>query len=734
MSDFKSDREPRSDSHAGSAGAPELSPAGSSVMRKSLRNASYDDAVQMLSPGGEAAVAASGLQGPSMALPAAGRIGSTLGADVSNVQAYSGPAAQAACQSLGAEAYTMGGQVAFGTTSPSVGLQAHEAAHVVQQRGGATPAVQRKGGTGGDVQLEAEADQAAEAVEGGPTEEDKAAEEARVAKAQADYEALLGETIGGALFEQIREHLSADDLLGYAKQGTQAAADNIGSLGDLIGSAGENWDGAAATKFLEALGPKIQELANGWLESDSGQGVMTKISQWVEESPGGVTAIAATIGALAIGAAIAAYMANMDPPEFGHMFKIGDSGLAVGGKIDVGAVQNLAVQAATLTVRYQREGLNIEASSSYDDDEGFSGQLSMKGEADLGSAGLTGEGLMTIAEDGTVHVKVTGGINTVIAGTPVEAGMHAVTGDEAAVGGSLVIGDEAFAQRLTGTFSLGSSDFTLRTEYGNDTLKYFEQYQMGESGLTTTEGLTLAHDTTKFTYGATSGPEGDGSTMRLEDSSIGGSGVSAYGQIGTGSQEGYQLGLGYRNDLFRTQFDLAMGETTTLGTETSLTTPEGVTAGFGAKLDLDESLLQDFHVKFGFTDPDEFRGFLLQYRLNWASDNAQYQHQVDAMMEQSIGIVNTRLSGTLKWDDDGVSGGGIEALAGVPVGGGFQVLSGLGYQATMNDEAGVQHRPQISAGLQYQSVNLLLDWQPPVDSSMPDAGVFGLRAVIPLGR
>lgn len=63
--------------------------------------------------------------------------------DVSGVEAHvGGSAATSATRALGAEAYATGNQVAF-QGAPSLHTAAHEAAHVVQQRGG----VQLKGGT-----------------------------------------------------------------------------------------------------------------------------------------------------------------------------------------------------------------------------------------------------------------------------------------------------------------------------------------------------------------------------------------------------------------------------------------------------------------------------------------------------------------------------------------------------------------------------------------------------------
>ena len=66
-----------------------------------------------------------------------------LGHDLRQVKAYLGTEADGAARGMGAEAYTTGGRVAFGT-NPSLRTAAHEAAHVVQQQAG----VQLSGGVG----------------------------------------------------------------------------------------------------------------------------------------------------------------------------------------------------------------------------------------------------------------------------------------------------------------------------------------------------------------------------------------------------------------------------------------------------------------------------------------------------------------------------------------------------------------------------------------------------------
>ena len=81
-------------------------------------------------------LAAQGIQGSGGALPHLDTIQNSFGRhDVSGVQAHTDSAAQSASEAMGAQAYASGNSVAFGGT-PSLHTAAHEAAHIVQQRGG----------------------------------------------------------------------------------------------------------------------------------------------------------------------------------------------------------------------------------------------------------------------------------------------------------------------------------------------------------------------------------------------------------------------------------------------------------------------------------------------------------------------------------------------------------------------------------------------------------------------
>ncbi len=114
------------------------------------------------------AQAARGTGGGSRELPHREAIQQSFGHhDVSGVRAHVGGAAQEAAGAMGARAYASGDDVAF-ASEPDLHLAAHEAAHVVQQRGG----VRLSGGVGraGDS-YERHADAAADLVVRGESAE-----------------------------------------------------------------------------------------------------------------------------------------------------------------------------------------------------------------------------------------------------------------------------------------------------------------------------------------------------------------------------------------------------------------------------------------------------------------------------------------------------------------------------------------------------------------------------------
>lgn len=85
-------------------------------------------------------LADAGVRGATSPLPHADRIARSFGPgfDVSNARARVGGAAAEASRAMGAEAFSTRGNFAAFASAPSLRVAAHEAAHIVQQRGGLT--------------------------------------------------------------------------------------------------------------------------------------------------------------------------------------------------------------------------------------------------------------------------------------------------------------------------------------------------------------------------------------------------------------------------------------------------------------------------------------------------------------------------------------------------------------------------------------------------------------------
>jgi len=113
--------------------------------------------------------AARGTATSSTALPHADTIQRAFGRhDISGVQAHTGGEAAASTRDMGAEAYASGNHVVLGERGGDLHTVAHEAAHIVQQRGG----VQLKGGVGAEGdQYERHADAVADQVVQGKSAE-----------------------------------------------------------------------------------------------------------------------------------------------------------------------------------------------------------------------------------------------------------------------------------------------------------------------------------------------------------------------------------------------------------------------------------------------------------------------------------------------------------------------------------------------------------------------------------
>ncbi len=168
-------------------------------------------------------IAAAGVAGTPQALPHAEAIQRSFGShDVSGTRTHVGGGAAEAADAFGAEAFATGNEVGF-RESPDLHTAAHEAAHVVQQRGG----VQLKDGVGqvGDA-YEQHADAVADRVVAGQS-------------AQGLLDQMAGTSVGGSAASSRDVHSPGIQSLAVQLEGGHAAAAvrhqlAIGSSGDTV--------------------------------------------------------------------------------------------------------------------------------------------------------------------------------------------------------------------------------------------------------------------------------------------------------------------------------------------------------------------------------------------------------------------------------------------------------------------------------------------------------------------
>lgn len=242
-----------------------------------------------------------------------------------------------------------------------------------------------------DAGPEAAQGQSAELM-GGASEEQK--EKERIEKAQVKWETLLGEKIGGKLFDLLLQNASYEQLNTYVTQAITKLAETLkgGAIKKPIkGSVvlDEQSEVDALNAFVAALGPAIEEQVLEWMNSDGAQNFLQGVAEWTQEHPMAVLAIA---GGAAIGAAVAAYLSDYDPGEFAKTFNLG-KGWSVGGAVDVASLQKIlsqGVDSARLFVEYKGEKLTSSMGVGYEHGKGVNakGELNYKG--DNLSAGVKG--------------------------------------------------------------------------------------------------------------------------------------------------------------------------------------------------------------------------------------------------------------------------------------------------------------------------------------------------------
>ena len=570
----------------------------------------------------------------------------------------------------------------------------------------------------------------------------EAKEAERAAAARKSWEDFLGAKLGGKLFELVQKNVSYDDLLGHAKKASESLGDALKDAplkptdkGALGGALDEQAEADAVNKMLAALAPAIQAQVDKWIETETGQKVLTAISQWVEEHP---KTVVISLGAALVGAAVAAYVSNMDPPEFEQTFKLGKR-FKAGLGVDVGPLQSWTIQAASASIQYEGPGMKAKVEVRHDlEKKTTTASASVSGETRIGQTEGKGAADVSLDDAGRVAIKVKGDLNSVIGHTPLSVGAgasHATGGgkdDATRLEGRISVGEKGEERTATGHYdpTTKAFGFTLTRNFmdGAGSLSHTTESDANGDVTTTREASMKAGEGQSLSLSQSTGPGGETAGFQYDHKDAGGSGVDLRAAGTAGAKDSLSLGAGFDLGKFRNELDYQMDDGVhSLGLRSSANLDDELSIGFNLDYDLTNARVDEMGAKLGWKDTDQFRSFTLEYKGRWLQDNPGYEHGFDAAFEYAVGNLSGRVKAGVDLQDGGVSGTRASALAGYKLNENWAVIGGVQYEGNRG-AGGMQHTVTPEVGFQYKDVAITVGYQQGRDDG---AVTVGLK--IPLG-
>ena len=543
--------------------------------------------------------------------------------------------------------------------------------------------------------------------EAGAEGDEKAKEEKRKAEALAGYKKALGSFLGTKLYEVIHKEVAPEKLLGYGGDALdgllEASSDQVGSLS---GKAGLDKDETAAVAALtKVLGEIAKEKAEQFLASPEGQKVLVAIRDYVEDHPWQLIAaiIVAAAGAVA---------ANVDIPTLNQKVKLAD-GLTADATAKLGKIRDISLAALQVGLTYETGKLKLRGEVSHTDEKGTKGQLS----ASYGDDKSKLSALGTMDEDGNFtiglnhalvreHLKLDLGADYAKdGGFGSTAKLHYQDGN-LAHDGEVSFRDNTLTLKLSDEVKQGLMTYSQRQSYSfGDTdaqsMGFGAKYQ-GEN--TTAEGnADFQLDKGLTTLGL-------GSTWKKDNLSLYGKGSSTFG--GDKSlTDGLSLNAGgkYTRDDLTAMLDLGFkgGDWTAKGeVEKKWGNFE---AGASTEVRLNDTKLLSLGAHFGYSDPEHFRSFLVDYKRTNAADVPT--DVFNARLETKLSDIYLRVQNETRLEGGNLQSNTTSAHAGYFLNPDLALIGGGQYTAGDNLNPD-QHRALIQAGVQVRNVPVLLGFDP----------------------
>ena len=142
---------------------------------------------------------------------------------------------------------------------------------------------------------------------------EKARTEEGTAAGLANYQATLGQWLGTELYQAIAPELSLERIASHADKGLMAAID--AAMGSVETSSDDH--AALIEKLSKGLKEQYATIASEWIQ-ENGQGLTTRLGNWVDANPIWVVTAALL-------AAAGAIIANSPIPELKQKFRLGNN-------------------------------------------------------------------------------------------------------------------------------------------------------------------------------------------------------------------------------------------------------------------------------------------------------------------------------------------------------------------------------------------------------------------------
>ncbi len=521
--------------------------------------------------------------------------------------------------------------------------------------------------------------------EGGPPPEEaspKAAEDERKAVQRQSYEALLGQLLGGKLYEVVTKNTTPDQVMKYALKAVdaliKAASDQVGKADGLDAESQK-----AAGALVEVLGQILREQAEAYLASQEGQDLAQKVSRYVAEHPGVVVAaiLLAAAGAIA---------ANVTIPEIAAKTSLG-RGVEAEVQAKLGKVRDIALESILARIRFESGRFKAQAGVGHKEGQGTTGTVAASYGDETGEVSSRA----TVDKDGLLSAQVgLRGQKDKVSGS---AGVTWNRGAGTTADATLAFTDKE--QKLSGAakydFDKGLLSVRLSREV-HEGLASRSQSLVYEGGkVSSEEKVRVEKDRNALELTRTIGPGGE---------------------VNTGLQARYSA-----RDL-TVALNAAFGASgSTVGASVEGHPKEGMLYEADATYSLSDSRLLNYGVVFGFQDPKKFEGFLLEYRRNNAPQVPEDQFR--ATLEFTIQQMMFRGQNETVLKGGQLSSGTASAHAAYPLGKDVMLIGGVtqGY----GPDRSVGTMPQV--GLQIRNLPVLVGYD-------MNSKAWTLRLTIPFGR